>query len=295
MRILVLLVTTALLLVQGGQARAEEKLSLPKSSTPTPVVASMDKDGRVVLRMQVPEYRSNSAIKVDPGANDAGGAYEMVWREQTYRLDIKEVKVYDTAGKEIDAKAVRHLLSKETLALYTYGEKVDSLHLRTVKDGTLIFVYLPPKLGKPPEADGNAPVPGLAEFLKKQGYVAVPLERLGIERRLGVRVRVRGKELLLVVDTGAANTHLDRYRVRHLDLQSDDDGVFDLDGLEIGGLKSARLMVYPIDMTDSNRAERALNSPLLDGLLGADVLQPLGAVMDYAGAVLYLRKQESKK
>jgi hypothetical protein len=291
----VLLVIAALMLAQGGKARAEEKLSLPKSSTPTPVVASMDKDGRVVLRMQVPEYRANSAIKVDPGASDTPGVYEMVWREQTYRLDVKEVKVYDTAGKEIDAKALPRLLSKETLAVYSYDPKLDPLHLRTIKDGTLIFVYLPPKPGKAPEADGNAPVPGLADFLKKQGYVAVPLERLGIESRFGVRVRVRGKELLLVVDTGAANSHFDRFRVRHLDLKSDDDGVFDLDGMEIGGLKSGRLMVYPIDMTDSNKAERILNCPLLDGLLGADVLQPLAAVMEYGGAVLYLRKQESKK
>jgi hypothetical protein len=141
---------------------------------------------------------------------------------------------------------------------------------------------------------GNTPVPGLADLLNKQGYVAVPLERLE-PGYVGVRVQVAGKELFLVVDTGAPNSTLDRYRVRHLDLKWDDYAQCDLDGIDIGGVKTGPLKVDAHDMTDMNRALRAFDYPRFDGLLGADALRPLSAAIGHGGAVLYLRKQESKK
>lgn len=40
---------------------------------------------------------------------------------------------------------------------------------------------------------------------------------------------------------------------------------------------------------------RAMNQPECDGLLGANVLRPLRAVIDHAGRVLYLHPKERSK
>jgi RNA polymerase sigma factor (sigma-70 family) len=63
---------------------------------------------------------------------------------QTY--DLQDVEVLDTRGKKVARNQVRNLLKKETVALASlWGQKVDPLHLRVIRDGTLIFVLPAPK------------------------------------------------------------------------------------------------------------------------------------------------------
>jgi RNA polymerase sigma factor (sigma-70 family) len=76
---------------------------------------------------------------------------------QTYDLD--NVEVLDTKGNKLDRKELTRLLKNETVALATWYSPLDPLHLRVVKDGTLIFVL--PNFGAPgvvPDATGQ---PGL--------------------------------------------------------------------------------------------------------------------------------------
>jgi hypothetical protein len=284
----------ALLEVTDAQ-EALAKANGAKSSPSTPVVASQDKDGRIVLRIQIPENSEQPVVSADPGPSEKKAEAAYGWHQQTYRLDVKEVKVYDDAGKEIDAKALSDLLRNETPALYVNGEELDPLHLRTVKRGMLVFVYSPPNPGKAPMGEGKLPAIGLTEFLSKQGYTTTHLEKLGFKDQFGVRVRVRGKVMLLALDAWASNTILDRCRVRNHALKWDDDVVYELDSMEIAGIESGPLKAHHFDMTSMNQRLRASNYPLLDGVLGADVLLPLEAVIDHGGARLYLRKQESKE
>lgn len=279
-----------LMAVSNARSVADENLQLPKSLPPLPVAANMTKDGKLVLRMQV-QGRASSTAKSRNNANEKSSGQASAWHEETYALDVREVKVYDVAGKEVDAKTLPMLLVKETLGLYSYAVKVDPLHLRTMKQDTLIFVYLPSaskKLIEPAK-----PVPGLADFLKKQGYVAIPLVQLW--DRLGIRVKVKGKELMLGVDTGASNVCFDQNRVKHLGLPWNSSGYCQIDELEVGGIKFGPLQVKTFDMTESNEFFQAADLPLADGLLGADILRPLSAVIDEAGYMLYLRKTETKK
>jgi RNA polymerase sigma factor (sigma-70 family) len=61
------------------------------------------------------------------------------------RHDRRDVRVYDTRGKELSAKEWRRLVKGETLALVAVdGRPVDPLHFRVIKEGTLLFV-LPPR------------------------------------------------------------------------------------------------------------------------------------------------------
>ena len=269
--------------------RADGKASLPNSHPPCPVIARIDKEGQFVLRLNSCSYQ--------PKQTEADGkvpretVYEPVWQERTLRLAPGEVRVYDASGKGIGSERLPVLLKKETTGLYFYGREIDPLHLRAIKDGTLLFLHVPQPvaLGPGPVEAANAPVPGLADFLKKQEYVAVPLER--VSDYLVVRVRAKGKDLRLVVDTGAPNSALDRHRVRNLGLEWDETGPWcDLDGIEIGAFKTAPSKVWSHDMTEINRALCAYNSSPIDGVLGAEILKPLSAVIDHGGAVLYLRK-----
>jgi hypothetical protein len=76
---------------------------------------------------------------------------------RTYDLD--DVQVFDTKGKKLDRKTVVKQLKKETVALASpAGHRVDPLHLRLIKDGTLVFVLPAPKGGPAPAGDGSAPV-----------------------------------------------------------------------------------------------------------------------------------------
>src|SRR5205085_6280882 len=71
--------------------------------------------------------------------------------------DIDDVKVLDTKGKEIDKKDLPKLLKEESVAMASpWGQTVDPLHLRVLKDGALMFVLPAPK-GMPGVPGGVAP------------------------------------------------------------------------------------------------------------------------------------------
>jgi hypothetical protein len=72
---------------------------------------------------------------------------------QTFDLD--DVEVLDTKGKKLDKQAVTQLLKGETVALASWGQPLDPLHLRVIKDGTLTFVL--PAQGFPGMVPGGFP------------------------------------------------------------------------------------------------------------------------------------------
>jgi hypothetical protein len=300
MKVFALLVVMTVPLYVGGRAVGDERLPLPSSPPPTPVIASMDKSGLLVLRMRLPDYAFTPTKKEQDAKQKDQTRNETLWREQTYRLQEAQVRAYDTNGKEVNWKSLQTLLKKETPALYCYGEKIDPLHVRNFKDGTLIFVYKPTELQESPVSEKNSQqaakpaLPVLPGLLTSHGFVAVPLQRLG-SGHLVVRVQINGRKLLLGVDTGAPQTCLDRWQVRHLELKWQDDVQCDLEGMEIGQVKTEQLRIGAHDMMDTNVLCKAYNYPLIDGLLGADVLRKHSAVIDHGGAVLYLRKPEQKK
>ncbi len=269
----------ALVALAAVPSAGDDKLTLPSSPPPAAAIARLDSDGQMTLRMRVgPERKSGK----DP--DDKARAS----REETYRLEPNEYKVYDHTGKEVDAKAQAKLLAKETLTLYSYSRRPDQAYFSMLREGVLVIAYFPQK---PTWAAGPVrPVPGLGAFLEKQGYIAVQLVRSG--DRLGVRVKVKGEELLLGLDTGASFVHFDKERVGRLALKWDSDNTCALAGLEIGGIEVGTLRAHVHDMSETNVHFEAAGEPPIDGLLGAQVLMPLSAVIDHAGATLYLKKPE---
>jgi len=138
----------------GGAAggAGSDNINLPKSGPLTQVWASRDKDGKVVIKMlttKATPLANGPAPAVPPGGGIGGGLgggnmkIEKILKPHTYSLD--EVEIFDADGKIVPKQDVSKLLKEETLALASIGQKVDLLHLRVLKEGTLTFALPAPK------------------------------------------------------------------------------------------------------------------------------------------------------
>ena len=146
----------------------------------------------------------------------------------------------------------------------------------------------------------SAPAASLAETLERKGYIAIELEKMRTGY-FGVRVKVGDKKFLMLLDTGAPNTHADPERTKALDLpwRHLDEAVFgpgwgkmgyaELAGMKIGGIDVRPFSVRTKDETQFNVLLAAYGDLPIDGILGADVLEPHGAVIDYPSRTLFLR------
>jgi RNA polymerase sigma factor (sigma-70 family) len=150
-------------------AKDDEKINLPKGAAPIQVLASLDRDGKLVVKTAVMMFRvigvpggpaaplpvAPPAIAPPGGAGFGGGAgggiavagkVKMVTTVQSQTYDLDDVQILDTKGKKIDKKELAKLLKEETVAMASqWGQAVDPLHLRVLKEGTLTFVLPAPK------------------------------------------------------------------------------------------------------------------------------------------------------
>jgi hypothetical protein len=94
----------------------------------------------------------------------------------SYKKD--EVTAYDTKGKKIDLKELVKRLEKEAPVLASNdGKPVDPLHLRLIKDDTVILVLPIPARVAPPlprVAPGFPPVPAVPAVPGAGGPAAPP-------------------------------------------------------------------------------------------------------------------------
>jgi RNA polymerase sigma factor (sigma-70 family) len=221
--------------VKAEGAKDGENMNLPKGSAPIQVLVSLDKDGKLVVKQAVANFRAFAvpgvplaappggalpvlvpatpapaggapgalpaapAVPAAParvalppgglpaapavparvvagpaalppgvqvqagGIGVAGGAIQIAnantVQSTTYELD--DVQVVDTKGKPVDKKELPKLLKEETVAMASlWGQPVDPLHLRVLKDGILTFVLPMPKPGAPGAAVFPAFPPG---------------------------------------------------------------------------------------------------------------------------------------
>jgi RNA polymerase sigma factor (sigma-70 family) len=130
-----------------GQTRPPqtEKLQLPTGPAPVQALASMGKDGRVMLRMVVPDP---TIAKFLSAFTDRDAQVTNTFRANQETATIYrrgEVRVLDTHGRVVDWAFLPKLLDKEVVAVAFLGNEVDARHLRIIKEGTLVFVIPQPK------------------------------------------------------------------------------------------------------------------------------------------------------
>jgi len=82
---------------------------------------------------------------------------------------------------------------------------------------------------------------------------------------------------------------------RHKSAGSGTDSLAAIDNLEIGGIEMGRMVVGGHDLSDVNKIVKAYLDPLIDGEVGADVLDKYGALVDFSVPELYLRPRKSGK
>src|SRR5579883_291956 len=148
-------------------------------------------------------------------------------------------------------------------------------------------------------AEREAPAKALADWLKRQGYVAIPmvLDRAGW---LDVKVEVEGLPMLFMLDTGANNVNLHRPSAQRakLPIKEVEEKTSALGGtLTTGRTKITKLTVgtlnspadsYVVDFAPVNTARKGFGEPPMDGVLGGSFLVYWSAILDYPHSKLYL-------
>jgi RNA polymerase sigma factor (sigma-70 family) len=118
---------------------ADDDVDLPVGTPLTQVRVRLDKNGKLVVKTAI---RERGAIQNynRQGAPDGDAAPAEVTTIQILRFNLADVKALDVKGKKIDESDMIKLLKKETVAMVSFhGEPVDPLHLRVLKEGTLVF------------------------------------------------------------------------------------------------------------------------------------------------------------
>jgi hypothetical protein len=179
--------------------------------------------------------------------------------------------------------------------------------IRLVPVIVLLFLLAPcaAAVAQPPlqPARQSTPAKGLAKWLKKRGYVALPM-KLNKTGLLDVQAEVEGLHALLVVDTGCNNINLDRSIARRAKL-----AVKEVEGktatfsatVATGRAKIAKLSVgnvsdpadtYVVDFALVNAMRKEHGDSPCDGTLGGSFLTYYSAVIDYPHLKLYLLNPE---
>lgn len=152
------------LAVLAGPTLAEERTPLPKGPPPMQFVARIDDQGRLAVRMVVPDFppprgdrddRPSRSGRGDRSTRDRDMPPPPTFREVTDRFDLRDVRAYDTDGREIDRDRLRDMLRKDMHILISGdGRKVDPFYLAIIKEGTPVLILPPPRQ---PERLGDRP------------------------------------------------------------------------------------------------------------------------------------------
>jgi RNA polymerase sigma factor (sigma-70 family) len=143
----------------GG--RAKEEPELPTGIPPRQVLAQASKDGSTITVTERVHYFTPETT-VDPATGNPVTTFKRTDQTRSRPLDKEDVEAFDTRGKKIAVDDLRKLLRKQTPVVFSdHGEKVDPLHLRLYKEGTILLVTakVPPAVAAPPVAVPAGAIP----------------------------------------------------------------------------------------------------------------------------------------
>jgi hypothetical protein len=160
-----------------------KKLTLPQGPPPMQVLVSLEKSGKLVVKTATvigfgiaplpPAINPGALPAPAPGGGGFGGT-GLVKPMGSHTFDLNDVQVLDTTGKKVDRKELVKLLKEETVAMASFGgREIDPLHLRVLKEGTLVFILPLPKGGGLPP--GFRPLPGGVVPVPRNVIPAIPV------------------------------------------------------------------------------------------------------------------------
>jgi predicted aspartyl protease len=142
----------------------------------------------------------------------------------------------------------------------------------------------------------------LYQLLRPKGYTRVRLQTLPTTHYVLIAT-LNGVEGRFILDTGASTTCVSAELTAHFHLNAKpseekassasanelDTEVAHHNELVIGSWSSKRRSVVLFDMQAVNHALQKLDIKSVDGIIGADILQSIKAVIDYQNDWLYLK------
>ena len=177
---------------QVDPPREAARAELPVGMPPHQILARLNDDGKLVVKSTMRfGFAGGGGFGGAPGAGggirvQGGGGGGIVgggaivngkMEPAVHTYELKDVQVFDTKGNKVDDKALKKLLKDETVAMAVWGDKLDPLNLRVLKEGTLTFV-LPMQGFGPNMLPGGGPVPlpgpGVPGGLPPGGPVPLP-------------------------------------------------------------------------------------------------------------------------
>jgi RNA polymerase sigma factor (sigma-70 family) len=133
--------------------------ALPSGPLPQQAMVSLDEDDALVVQMRVVYVEPVTTIRPD---GHSVTSYRQRDTLQTHQSPRGEYQAYDTKLKKISLKELRKRLPEETPALVfrtMQGKRIDPLHLRFIKEGTLIIALPAPAIPALPPIAAPAVVP----------------------------------------------------------------------------------------------------------------------------------------
>ena len=126
-----------------------------------------------------------------------------------------------------------------------------------------------------------------------------------------LKIKVNGKSVKLILDTGASSTVFDKERIAKLiTIKKVDKNKNAIRGIgkktmdlhttvfskiKIGDLIIKNYKAALIDLSHVNNAHGAIGVPTIDGVLGNDILYNYDAVINYKKGTLKLTERKAKK
>jgi predicted aspartyl protease len=137
--------------------------------------------------------------------------------------------------------------------------------------------------------------------------VKIPIIVISIENdgfHLMIKTKVNGNKINLLIDTGASRTVFDINRIKKfintnnleknermsagLGTNTMESQIAIIDKLEFSKIKIKKYNAVLIDMSHVNEMYESIKLPLIDGVLGSDLLLKYDAVINYKKKVLKL-------
>jgi len=148
----------------------------------------------------------------------------------------------------------------------------------------------------------NTPPLTLSEFLIDKSYYKIKMHPIA-SNHFKIISKINGVKGMFILDTGASTTFIDlkleekfKLTTQPSIVKASGAGPDKIDTLlsknntlSIGGWVKTRFPIALIDLSYVNDAFESINTPAVDGIIGADILKKGFAVIDYEKRYLYLK------
>lgn len=143
----------------------------------------------------------------------------------------------------------------------------------------------------------------LRKFLEASRFTRIPLSKLN-SNHYKLTAKINGKKGFFILDTGASSSCVGFDSIPFFNLlteateiKASGAGAINMDAmisknnhLQLGSLSLQQVSLVLFDLSHVNEALSQMDEPSVDGIIGADLLKKLHAVIDYGRNCLYIKK-----